>query len=369
MTNAEPARPRRILALDGGGTRGVVALAFLERLEKKLAVEAGRPVALADHFDLIGGTSTGAIIATALALGNSVEEVKALYFELGPTVFRSAWYRGMYISALFDTKILRRKFEGVVGRHCLDSPDLRCRLAIITKRVDTGSVWFLTNNENAPYWNDRAPPDPLRGNRHYPLVDLLIASTAAPTYFAPLLLQVNLGELPGTFIDGGVSPYNDPSLALFMMATIPAYGFGWPVGEHALDITSVGTGTYRYRMKRHPILSRIAGVFASQCLLSVLSDTAVQTVTLMQALGRNETRWWINSEIKDLAGVSIAGQPLFTYRRYNLVLETDWLKREADTDVTDTELEGWRRLDRARHMQALYEAAAKAAERQIGGGG
>ena len=59
---------KRILALDGGGVRGVVALAFLKEIERALAAQAGRPVRLCDHFDLIGGTSTGAIIAAGLAL-------------------------------------------------------------------------------------------------------------------------------------------------------------------------------------------------------------------------------------------------------------------------------------------------------------
>ena len=71
--------PKRILALDGGGVRGVVALAFLKEIERTLAAQAGRPVRLCDHFDLIGGTSTGAIIAAGLALGHSVDELIDFY--------------------------------------------------------------------------------------------------------------------------------------------------------------------------------------------------------------------------------------------------------------------------------------------------
>ena len=55
--------PKRILSLDGGGVRGAISIAFLERLEKIVEEIEGRPTLLGDWFDLIGGTSTAAIIA------------------------------------------------------------------------------------------------------------------------------------------------------------------------------------------------------------------------------------------------------------------------------------------------------------------
>jgi predicted acylesterase/phospholipase RssA len=63
--------PTRILALDGGGVRGALTLSYLERMETLLRERAGGgdDVRLCDYFDLIGGTSTGSIIATGLALG------------------------------------------------------------------------------------------------------------------------------------------------------------------------------------------------------------------------------------------------------------------------------------------------------------
>jgi patatin-like phospholipase/acyl hydrolase len=73
--------PKRILALDGGGVRGIVALAFLERIERMLEQEAGHFVRLCDYFDLIGGTSTGAIIASGLALGFRVEQIREFYLR------------------------------------------------------------------------------------------------------------------------------------------------------------------------------------------------------------------------------------------------------------------------------------------------
>ena len=357
--------PKRILSLDGGGTRGVISLAFLERLEKCLERRHGRPVPFHEHFDLIGGTSTGAIIATALALGKSLKEIKSFYFDLGPNVFRPVWHRGKFLRALFNSHHLRREFQGIVGDRRLDSPDLKTGLAIFAKRVDTGSVWFLSNNDRAKYWDDREDKE-YKGNRRYELVEILLASTAAPTYFDPLYFEVNEGKVPGLFIDGGVSPYNNPSLALFMMATIPAYRYGWPVGEDNLDITSIGTGFFRYRMKRGWFSPRIAGYFGARCLESTLSDSAVHTLTLMQALGRNETPWLINSEIGDLSDTLIAGSPLFNFRRYDLVLEKDWLlSNKLAKSVTEAQLEAWRDLTAVDRMKEIYDLATAAAEKQI----
>jgi hypothetical protein len=78
--------PKRLLALDGGGTKGIIELAFLARMETLLREHtgAGDDFRLADWFDLIGGTSTGSIIAAGLAMGKSVAALTRLYLDLGP---------------------------------------------------------------------------------------------------------------------------------------------------------------------------------------------------------------------------------------------------------------------------------------------
>src|SRR5687768_10250111 len=76
-------QPKRLLALDGGGIRGMISLEMLERIEQILKQEAGGgdEFRLADYFDYVGGTSTGAIIATCVSLGMSVAEIKRFYHE------------------------------------------------------------------------------------------------------------------------------------------------------------------------------------------------------------------------------------------------------------------------------------------------
>lgn len=68
--------PKRILSLDGGGARGAITIAFPERTEALIEEIEGCPVRLGDWFDIIGGTSTEAIIATVLALEYRVSEIR-----------------------------------------------------------------------------------------------------------------------------------------------------------------------------------------------------------------------------------------------------------------------------------------------------
>jgi len=75
-------RPFRILSLDGGGIRGAFTAAFAAEIERHLGVP------LADYFDLIAGTSTGAIIAAALALREPAEKIERFYRERGPEIFK-----------------------------------------------------------------------------------------------------------------------------------------------------------------------------------------------------------------------------------------------------------------------------------------
>ncbi len=74
--------PRKLLALDGGGIRGLVTIEVLAEIERLLREEAGdEALVLADSFDYIGGTSTGAIIAACLSLGMTVDKIRTFYLE------------------------------------------------------------------------------------------------------------------------------------------------------------------------------------------------------------------------------------------------------------------------------------------------
>lgn len=357
--------PKRILSLDGGGVRGVLSIALLERIEQLLAEEAGAPVRLCDYFDLIGGTSTGALIAAGLALGLSASALREFYFEGAPKIFHRSRLRMFgVLQPRFDARPLEAEIRRVVGARHLDSEELLTGLAIVSKRMDTGSSWVLTNNPRATYWVDQAGG--AIGNRHFPLAAVVRASTAAPHYFAPQPITIVTGERPGLFVDGGVTPYKNPALQLLMLALMAPHGLNWQPGAATLKLISVGTGERRERMPPGKAPPRTSAGIALQALVGSLADSSVAALTMLHWLSGSTALWPVNSEIGDLGTVTPPfGQPLFGFRRYDAHLEADWLAEELGISVTPQELRQLIRLDEPDAVPRLYEIGQKAAAKFI----
>lgn len=358
--------------------RGAVSVAFLERIEEVLAANLGTTVRLGDYFDLIGGTSTGAVIAGALALGYTAKDIKAFYLELAPRVFRSSRLRLLRLQSKFDATALREEIEAVVGECTLGSADLITGLCIVSKRMDTGSPWILANNPKAPYWKT-VPPDPetgekgFTGNEHYMLAGLVRASTAAPLYFEPEWIEVVDGEPPGLFVDGGVTPHNNPSLILFLMTILKSYQLNWRIGPDQLTICSIGTGSGRQRVESEKLGVARTAKLALHALLSLMADMQTFVLVQMQYLGNCLTPWWINSEVKDLAEESPPQGKMFTFLRYDLRLELPWIERELGDEVeerlgrrlTADDVMRMRSLDDPGIIGDIYLLAQIAAKKQV----
>ena len=355
---------KRLLALDGGGVRGVITVAFLERMEAVLAAQEGRPVRLGDWFDLIGGTSTGAVIAGALALGHTTEDLKHFYLRLAPRVFRRPFWRVMGLQAKFDARALRYDIEQVVGERTLDSEDLVTGLCVVAKRMDTGSPWIVANNPRAPYWETPDKRDFI-GNRHYRLANLVRASTAAPVYFDPELLPIVDGALHGLFVDGGVTPHQNPALALFLMTTFKAYGLCWPTGPERLLVVSIGTGTYRSRLSLAEMRYIRAIGLAIRALSALISDGSGLVLALMQWLGECPAPWVVNSEVGDLRNDGLPGGKLFRFLRYDVPLDRPWLAETLDLKLSERDVTRVRRMDDPGTIPLAYEIGRRAAERQV----
>jgi uncharacterized protein len=106
--------PKRILAIDGGGVRGIISLTFLQRIQTILRERTGNSeLRLCDYFDLIGGTSTGAIIATGLARGYSVEHLIEIYSSLATKGFQKStmFFLGGFIAPKFKESALLSAVE------------------------------------------------------------------------------------------------------------------------------------------------------------------------------------------------------------------------------------------------------------------
>jgi hypothetical protein len=374
--------PKRVLALDGGGVKGVVTIAFLERIEKLLKERSGRgdDFRLCDYFDLVGGTSVGSLLATLIALGYSVAEIRSLFWDWAPQIFRRPWFGIPTLSPRFSSSGLKKRATKLLKDRTLESPDLKTGLAIITKRIDTGSPWVLTNNPRSKYWND--PPDgSYLGNRHFRIADLVRASTAAPYYFAPKRIRIvprakRPRVPPGLFVDGGVSPFNNPALMLLMLAGINGYGFQWDLGADHLLMASVGTGSYRMRLRPKFLMRRIPGYFAAKAIHGLVGDSDVLSLTLLQWLSAPKRPWEINSEIGTMEGELLGPadqkgdpKPLLAFVRYDARLEIPWLTTVLGERLrhvlNEGFVEGLKQLDRPDMMDHMYDVGALAADHQV----
>ena len=317
--------PKRILALDGGGLRGIVTLGFLARIEAVLRELHGGDAdfRLAHYFDLIAGTSTGAIIAAALAKGSTVEELVRHYLALGHEVFRRSALRVPGLQARYDDARLTERLKLVLGDDTrLGGPELLTGLLVVAKRLDSGGIWPLSNNPNGHYYT-AGPDDQWISNADYLLWQVVRASTAAPMFFVPERLTIadvpGLPQVVGEFVDGAVSPFNNPALQALMYATLSGYRLRWPTGEDRLFIVSVGTG--RGAATQKP--SDIAAISAARALLGLMNDCGTLVETLMQWLSRGALAVAHDREIGTLGDDLLGGTPAFSYRRYNVSLAPD----------------------------------------------
>jgi uncharacterized protein len=240
----ENEQPRKILSLDGGGIRGVLTLEILLELEKQLkeALQKNDSFRLSDFFDYIGGTSTGAIIAAGLSRGMSVTQLLNFYEEKGEAMFDKAFLLKR-VKYFYNDGPLLQELKKTFGEGDIDmqSGNFKTLLLVVTMNRSTDSPWPISNNPYARY-NEQNRPD---CNLRIPLYQLVRASTAAPAYFRPETLQWDPKDAEKTFVfvDGGVTPYNNPSFLMYRMATQKPYGLNWKTGEKQLLIVSVGTGS------------------------------------------------------------------------------------------------------------------------------
>jgi uncharacterized protein len=242
----------RILSLDGGGIRGAFIAGFLADIEQRLQCRIG------DYFDLIAGTSTGAIIAAALAVHEPAAKIEQFYRDRGPSIFTRrhplplGCLKGLVIDHIqqrylskfgldydnlqqskYESAALRGALSFVFGERKIE--DAKTRLLIPAVDMTRGqTIVFKT-----PHF-----PNLFR-DRHYAIVDVLMATTAAPTYFPHATIE------PGSaYVDGGVW-MNNPSMGAIVEALKIRQEANRPDLDVAIDqesiyLLSVGTGRASY---------------------------------------------------------------------------------------------------------------------------
>lgn len=210
-------RPFRVLSIDGGGFRGLVAAHLLRKMEETWDIDWTR------EFGLLAGTSTGAILAAGLASGVSAVDLTDFYQTHGKTIFRRRRRSRLDILGIFvsrySTSALKSPLEEVFQERTLG--DIAVPLILPSVDIGNGCVHVLKSGYHDGFVRDR----------DVRVSDAVLASCSAPTYFDPYVVNDTY-----QLVDGGLWA-NNPSL----VAAIDAhYRLHVPL-EH-IQVLSIGTG-------------------------------------------------------------------------------------------------------------------------------
>jgi patatin-like phospholipase/acyl hydrolase len=209
-----------ILAIDGGGIRGVFAAQILKRIKEELKIN------FFEKFDIIAGTSTGSIIAAGLAVDYPIEKIVDLYQKKGNKIFfrnysdQFNWKNWKsYFKSKYTNKYLKQELSTVFQDKTLSNT--KTRLIIPASDISNGNVFVLKSNYDPNFVRDK----------DIRIADAVLASCSAPTYFDPYKINKYL------LADGGLWA-NNPSL----VALTEALGRGFKISRENIRIISIGTG-------------------------------------------------------------------------------------------------------------------------------
>ena len=211
-----------ILSIDGGGIRGIIPAAILVELERRMA-NLGKKKPLCRYFDLIAGSSTGAIIAAGLSAPKpgkpslpamSPAELLALYKPKGASIFSRDIFRRIREAFRDPRSIWQEKYDATVLEHELQkhlgnaTVDQALTLVVLTAYdIENRCAVFMTN----------CPGSDGQASDRYAFWQAARASSAAPTYFEPARVRNYTRDRIETLVDGGVFA-NDPVIAAYVEA-------------------------------------------------------------------------------------------------------------------------------------------------------
>lgn len=234
------------LSTQGGGIRGINQCTLLTFIEIALKELTGEDKSIADYCDGFAGCSVGSIVATLLALGKNFEgedkhikasEILQLLYDNGQQVFKKnlCSFGGMLRSKYTNEGleyILDNKFDDIYGYRPKLS-DVSKPLLVNSADVDTNNV-VLFKSENAKK----------RQYSDYYLDDVILASTAAPSYFPSHIMWNTIGTKRLNCTDGGITGHNNPSLLLKNEIA------RWNDSSDNAMIINIGTGVKRINEER-----------------------------------------------------------------------------------------------------------------------
>ncbi|MFZ0733824.1 MAG: patatin-like phospholipase family protein [Candidatus Sulfotelmatobacter sp.] len=367
MNTVPTNRPRRLLAIDGGGLAGLIPAEALILIEQQLDLLSSGPKPLCKHFDLIAGTSTGAILAAGLALGLRATELRDFYLKFGKDIFTKSWLPVRFWHS-YPSAPLEKHLKEVFGETTLGSASLQTQVLIVTKNATLGSDWFFGNNPASRYF---------KNNAGLPLWQVVRASSAAPTYFPPH--SISIPDDSGTkqtyeFVDGGVSSYNNPALQVFLEATVPEYGYGWPAGVDQLLLLSLGTGFNSVTIESGKAAGYNLIDWGQYVVKEMINDANLQQNLLLHIIGerpplvRSATQELTSSgaaqgipdeNVLTRVGAELSSQKLLTYQRITVGLTRQRLDQLGLSDVDPVKVREMDAVDQIPNLQRIGAAVAK----------
>lgn len=235
----------RILSIDGGGIRGLIPAKVLADLESQLRL-TNPDKKLYEYFDLICGTSTGAILAIAIALGIPAKELVKFYKIHAKAIF-PRWFffsrqARALVSPVYSNKELRKLLKSIYSEANGGIPpllnDLKANVCVPSFNGNTGDINILKTKHHKDYTHDYK----------LPAHEVALSSASAPVYFPPHSFSYENEYGSGTninMVDGGIFA-NNPSLVGLLEATEK---LGIPFKN--IEIISLGTGRGKQIIKRH----------------------------------------------------------------------------------------------------------------------
>lgn len=361
-------RPRRLLSIDGGGLLGLIPAEALIQIEEQLNQLTGRTEPLCNRFDLIGGTSTGAILAAGLAMGKSATELRDFYLQFGREIFTKSFLPVRFWHSYPSGPLEKYLKQVLIESTTLGSDLLKTQILIVTKNATQGNDWFFTNNPKNRFYPQ---------NSKLPLWQVVRASTAAPTYFPPQTIVIpdeSGNNHSYEFVDGGVSSYNNPSLQVFLEATIPEYGHGWPMGTDQLLLMSLGTGFNSVDIPEGKAACYNLIDWGKYVVKEMMNEANLEQNVIMHLIGqRPQTIPSATSEMISSGAASgvpndsalnrvemnLDKQKLVTYQRITIGLTRQRLDQMGFPDIDPIKVREMDAADQIDNMQKIGAAVAK----------
>ena len=260
-----------ILALDGGGTRGIYTAQLLAEIERAFETR------IKNCFDLIAGTSTGAIIAGAAVSDIPMADIVQLFETEAPHIFRKRWYR----TPLFFSKYPSEQLAQAIAKHIPAIPlgQIAAPLMITSSEITRSEVHIFRSNYGS-HNSQGTPPT----NKDVCLRDAILASCAAPTFFPPKSIDNLL------LADGCLWANNPSTIAATEALSV------FRKEARKIQMLSIGTGhsINMYRQRRGwGVITGWGGVKLTSYVMTLQAQASAHTAKLL--LNGNYLR--INPEI------------------------------------------------------------------------